>query len=329
MPAVAVSQPVECDGMTFKSIKAFACHYGLNYSKVLYYARRGLTPQRIKSVCQFSTASKMDKPAKSHTKRFLCEYDGRQYSSLYEAALDLGFSPSQLYELRKRKKLTASETIALAVHRRERNGKRPAAAAKSCVIEGIMYESREAAARAFGIPCITAYSRMEREGITFEEALIRGKNAATYCHPVSSLFPALRPALERGQLKQPVLEELASSLTYYGCSVEPMRDIENDMPALRVDGGTYVYFNVDARGIEICTLLPVRIPEPDANTLNASFVAARVVFFGPKIFLLSFQAAKEEHQEIKLLLTVFFSHTAVRDRLIRQYRWKSDNKNEP
>jgi len=316
---VAQPQPIQCDGMDFPSIKEFAHYYGLNYSKVLYYSRRGFSPERIISLCQFSSASKTEKPTKSGTKRYICEYNGVQYSSLYEAAMDLGFSPNQLYEFRKRNNLTPSEAIALSMEKRKRHGKGASKAAKAVVVEGVEYESREAAARAYNVPCITVYSRMERDGISFEEALLRGKSIATYCPPILTLFPSLRLVPETGLLRQPVLEDMQTSLTFYECAVEPMRDAISKIPALRVDSKTYIYFNVDARGIEFITEMPFTVEKSMIDLLNGAYVATKAFFITGKLYLLTFQIAKEEKQDVKSLLTAFFSHATIRDKFIREY----------
>ena len=175
-------QPITCEGHEFGSIKEFANHYGLNYAKVQHYRKLGKSPEEIVRECQFSAASKHSLlgELKDSGNRILCEYDGVKYSSLYEAATALGLSPSQVYDFRKRHHLSPSAAIEMAMER-QKSGKRPSAVAKKCIVDGVEYESREAAIKAYRIPRITVYSRMEREHISFEEALVRGHRESIYC----------------------------------------------------------------------------------------------------------------------------------------------------
>lgn len=313
-------QPMEHDGQTFASVKEFAYHYGLNYQKVLYYRKRGKSPGEIIDACRFSNASKSSEAPKASSKRFMFEYDGVKYNSLNEAANALGFSPNQIYEIRKRKNLSPAAAIAYAVEKRKKEGKGPAWAAKKCVIDGKEYESQEAAARAYHVPIITVYSRMERDGISFEEALAGGRRASIYRPPVVSLLPNLRLMPITGALNQAVLEDISNSLVYYNCTVSHVRDIVSWMPALLVDGHTYLYFNGDAKGLEIVSELPFSIDDNALNLLNGAYVAVKL-FKNPTgaLFLFSFQQAKEEGQDIKSLLNAYFSFAAIREGLMRKF----------
>lgn len=378
-------QPIICEGKYFPTIKEFANYYGLNYSKAQYYKKRGKTPEEIISACQFSSASKANAQPKASAKRFLCEYQGVQYSSLYEAASALGISPnklyelrkrknltpsdaiaeamrleesnlkrdeetdallllpckyngveynslydaataldispSQLYELRKRKKLSPSATVELAMKKRKENGKGPSRVAKKCVVDGVEYESREAAIKAYHVPRITVYSRMEREGISFEEALSRGRKAVTYCPPTISLYPSLRLLPTNTPLSQPILEDLSSSLEYYNRPVQALRDVVTQLPAILADNNTYLFLNHEARGLEMVSSLPFSIDSETLNLLNGSYVAAKLFIsqLSGQVFMTAFQIAKEEGQDIKSLLYGYFSFASLRDQLIRTY----------
>ena len=314
------AHPITCDGKDFATIREFANYYGLNYSKAQYYRKRGKTPEEILKACQFSSASKSEKPAKSTAKRFLCEYQGVQYSSLYEAANALGFPPAQLYELRKRNNLPPSAAIELAMEKRAAKGKRESSRAQKCIIDGIEYKSQDDAIRAFGLPRITVYSRMERDGISFEEAVLKGRKAATYCPPTPSLFPTLR-LVQTESIEQPTLSELQRSLSYYKKRVTCMQDVRTCLPALCIEDSIYLYFNSEAHGLEFISVLPITLTLDTLNAINSAYANTKL-YCNPmtnQVILSAFQAAKEEGQEIKTLLYAYFSYEAIRQQLLRNF----------
>lgn len=309
-------QKVYCDGKEFESVKEFAGYYQLNLPKARYHFRRGRTPEEVISLCQFSASAKTEK--KIPSTQYECEYGGVKYSSLYEAAMALGITPNQLYELRKRKNLTASEAIEWVMKNRKENGKRPGRAAKKCVVENVEYESREAAARAYHIPIITIYSRMERDHISFEEALIQGRNSTTYRAPVGILFLSLQfENVEDSSLEQQVLDDIGTSLVYYECQVQPVRCKKSGLPGLLVDGHTYVYFNMAAGGLEIISELPSPISAAKVNKLNAAYAVTKVFSEKGKTYLFSFMIAKDKKQDIKTCLIEYFSYASIRRQILK------------
>ena len=320
--AVVKPEPIVYDGKTFASIREFVNFYGLNYSKVQYYRKLGKSPEEIIRECQFSTASKQsllgDDASVGHS--IGVEYDGVPYKSIYEAATALGINPSQVYEVRKRSKVSPSEAIRLVL---ERSGKerKPGYRAIPCVVAGVEYASREAAIMAYHVPRITVYSRMERENISFEEALIRGRNAAIYCPPVKSLFPSLCLVPSNAPLQQPILEEMEASLKYYVVPVQPLRDLTTFLPALCANENTYLYFHHEARGLEITAPLPFLMEAEAINDINNAYVCTKLVYCTEleKVLLTSFQSGKEKGQDIKPLLYAYFSFASVLDELTRRF----------
>jgi len=320
--AAVKPEPVEYDGKTFASIKEFVNFYGLNYSKVQYYRKLGKTPEEIIRECQFTTASKQSLLGGDAAggNSIEVEYDGIPYKSIYEAATALGINPSQVYETRKRNKVSPTEAIRLVLERKGK-GRKPSHRAIPCVVAGVEYESREAAIMAYHLPRITVYSRMERENISFEEALIRGRNAAVYCPPVKSLFPSLRLVPSNAPLQQPILEELEASLKYYVVPVSPLRDMTTFLPALCANDAAYLYFHHEARGLEITAPLPFPLDVETINSLNNAYVCTKLVYCKEleKVLLTGFQCAKENGQDIKPLLYAYFSFASVLDELSRRY----------
>jgi len=328
----ASAHPVSCDGKTYGSLKEFANDRGLNYSRVLHYFRKGRTPEEIVELCQFTQASKAAIEPVEHAKRHPVMYKNVKYDSIYAAAEALGVSPARIYDIRKRKGLSAEEAIDYALSNLSRPGDGESPNSKPCVVEGVTYPSREAAIQAYHMTRITVYSRMEREGISFEEALIQGRNSATYRPPTISLFPTLRLIPAKSDISQPVLAELTRSLEYYKQTVQPMTDLLTGLPALFVNGHSYIYFNHDARGLELLSELPINVDRDTLEVLNSSYVATKLFRnnISQKIFLFSFIPSKEEGQEIKTLLNSWFSYVCIRDKLMRLFSDKdfelSENK---
>ena len=314
--------PITCNGQEFSSFKEFANYYGLHYTKAQYYRKRGKTPEEILEICKFTSHSKTASNPKPSAKRYLCEYNGVQYGSLNEAACALGFSPSQIYELRRRNNVSPSAAIEMAMEQRLNKGEiRKSGNHKKCIIDGVEYESQEAALRAYKIPGITVYSRMEREGITFEEALVRGRKANLHCPPVGSLFSSLRLTANPEEQLPDTLKELKASLEYYQCKVKPLRDLTSQLPVLLVNDENYIYFNHEAKGIEIVSELPCALDLETINLLNSAYVATKIFAIPQtkKSYLMSFQIAKEEAQGVKALLYSYFSFTTTKESLQRSY----------
>lgn len=325
----AGAHPVEYKGQTYESLKAFANALGLPYTKVVHHYKKGRVPEEIVELCQFTAASKAKEAPKEGSKRCFVEHNGIQYTSIYAAAEALGLSAARIYDIRKRKGISAAEAIDYALEQKlakPGTGKSPNS--KPCTIEGVTYPSREAAINAYHQTRITVYSRMEREHISFEEALIRGRNTATYRPPTISLFPTLQLVPAKKSVAQPVLEELSRSLEYYRYHVEPMSDLVTGLPALLVNGHSYIYFNREARGLEILSELPVDADRDTLWALNSSYVAAKLFtnHLSGKIYLLSFQSAKEEGQDIKTLLNTWFSYICIRDKLLRLFEAEEQEK---
>ncbi len=162
---------------------------------------------------------------------------------------------------------------------------------------------------------------MERDGISFEEALIQGRDKSVYRTLTPSLFPTLHLTPMRGELSQPLLEDLQRSLEHYRYKVQLMRDREEGIQALFVNGHSYVYYNQRARGLEIISKLPIDVDGEALWNLNAEFVAVKLFSDQEtgEIYLSSFQSAKEKGSDIKSLLNTWFSYICIRDKLLRKF----------
>ncbi|WP_289026660.1 hypothetical protein [uncultured Flavonifractor sp.] len=314
---------IEYEGKAYPSFKAFADAYELNYPKASACYREGKTLEEIIQRCQFSSASKAKKAPPETSKRMYVEYNGVRYTSLYAAADALGIHPSRVYAVRERKGCTPEQAIAYVLeHSIPAGSGKQMPQAAPCVVEGVEYPSQEAALAAYRMKRITVYSRMRREGISFEEAIVRGRNSATYRKPVPSLFQGLYLIPSERELKEPeILADLSRSLAYYHSKVQVMADVATDTYALLVDGATFLGYNKAARGVEMLTELPFRLEPGMVDRLNEAYVAVKLFESRSHgcLVLGAFQSAMEEGQRIEPLLNAWFSYTSIRDSLLHRF----------
>lgn len=308
--------PITYQGVTYPTLKEFANAQNLNYSKVLSHHRKGESAEEIVEHCQFSASSKRDGTPPETPKRCPVEYNGVQYASLYAAASALGLSPNCLYDLRK-KGMGPAESIDYALANLSKAGEGGSGHSNPCEIEGVFYPSQEAALNAYNLTRITVYSRMQREGISFEEAVIRGRNSSVYREPTPSMFFSFHLVPVKTEPTQTILVDLSRSLTYYRYKVEYMRDLLSGTQVLCVKDSSYVFFNKDARGLEIISPLPFSVDPDTMNVLNGAFAVTKLFQTSGVLYLASFQSAKEEAQNIKTLLNTWFSFSCIRDKLCK------------
>lgn len=310
--------PITYKGHTYSSLKDFAVAQNLKYSTVLAKHRKGQTAEEIVESCQFTTASRAEPPIQEAAKRCPVEYNGVSYPSLYAAASALGLSPNSLYDLRKRG-MSPVESIDYALENLTKAGEGKSGHARPCEIEGVCYPSQEAALNAYNLTRITVYSRMQREGISFEEALVRGRDSAVYREPTPSMFFSFHLIPSKNEPAQTTLAELARSLSYYHCKVENMRDLLTDIPVLKIGDGSYVFYNRTARGMEVISQLPISVDNNTLNILNGAFAATKLFIVQDIPYLAAFQSTKEDGHEVKSLLNTWFSFSCIRDKLIRMF----------
>lgn len=154
------------NGKNYRSLAEFAQEYGLRYpTTVAQYNKQKLSLEQI---------IERQKTHRNKTKKniVVCEYDGQQFHSLFDAGEALGISPSTLYTIKKKEAVSPSEAIDIAMKRRSPN--RGKGRCKAIIVNGVSYESQTAALEAYEVPAVTVTTRMRREGISFEEALLRG-----------------------------------------------------------------------------------------------------------------------------------------------------------
>lgn len=186
-------KPVMAQNRKFDSITEFCKEFGLKYSSVNAQLRKGSTGDEIlKKSGLLPTGTRY---TDNHSNAQQCFYNGVEYPSLVVAADSLGIPMDKVISLRKEKNLSTNEAIARVVEAQsttdeiKESGKNNGRAKKhvgEISIDGVVYKNMQEALLAYGMPYITVKSRMEREGITFEEALCRGKKERRHITPYKS-----------------------------------------------------------------------------------------------------------------------------------------------
>lgn len=159
---------VKAEGKIFASVQDYCDHYGLRYTSVQYHLRKGKTGDEVLKILQQRSFTRQYK--KSPGRSIPVKIGDDTFHSITEAAMAYGVRPDQIKQAIQNGdaaigELTGqdpSHDTGLTPHEKE------------CVIAGVSYPSMVAATRAYGIPMVTVTSRMQREGISFEEALRRG-----------------------------------------------------------------------------------------------------------------------------------------------------------
>lgn len=151
----------EYNGVTYTSLRQFYVENKLvNYNKVSEAWNNGATPEDL--IKEFSQRKR-----RAYN---MISFHGKLYYSFSEAATDIGSSPAYAFIVRKKLNLSDEETLeylSSRINARVGNGRK-----KKVVVDGVEYESEKAAARAYNLSTATINSRMRRDGLTFEEAVL-------------------------------------------------------------------------------------------------------------------------------------------------------------
>lgn len=180
---------IDYDGKTFDSIADFVREYGLKYPTTSVHLRQGLSP---------GESIRRQQVAQRNVEDGKCEYDGQKFSSLFEAAESLGFSPTYLYGIRNKKGCSANEAIKQAMEGRTGNNQGNHSPVE---IDGVIYPNKISALRAYDIPYVTATTRMRRENISFQEAVLRGNKFRKRMFPTFTLFNKSKLKAAKGILE--------------------------------------------------------------------------------------------------------------------------------
>jgi hypothetical protein len=191
-------KPVTAQNRNFESITEFCQEFGLKYSSVNAQLRKGYTGDEILE--KAGTLPMGTRYSDTHSSAQQCSYNGVEYPSLVVAADSLGIPMDKVIAIKKEENLPINTAIARIMEEQlsviEPNSSK--IKAKKHVgeisIDGVIYKNMQEALLAYGMPYITVKSRMEREGISFEEALCRGKKERRHITPYlsNSLYKIIR-----------------------------------------------------------------------------------------------------------------------------------------
>lgn len=162
------SRTVVAEQERYASIGAFCDYYGFRYTSVMYYLRKGKTGDEILSIMKQKTAS--SRYSKAPGRAVSVKIGNDTFQSISEAAMAYGVSPAQIEAAMADGDATPAFLNMDPLDESDTLTERM----KPCTIAGVSYPSRAAAAREYGIPMVTIRSRMQRENISFEEAIRRG-----------------------------------------------------------------------------------------------------------------------------------------------------------
>lgn len=152
----------------YAAVSDFCRQYGLRYTTVQYYLRKGLNGDQVLAILRQKPAS--SRYTKAPGKAVPVKIGNDTFQSISEAAMAYGVSPFKIEEAMLNGDATADSLNIESLDESDSISERM----QPCDIAGVHYQSKAAAARAYGIPMVTINSRMAREGISFEEALRRG-----------------------------------------------------------------------------------------------------------------------------------------------------------
>lgn len=175
----SAGKPILCSGIRYVSVSQFCRDNGLRYPTVIAQLNRGMVPEQILE--QQHTSMNTFSAQKSE-----CEYEGQHFLSLSRAAEHFGIQPSYLYALKKKEHLSANETLRLAMERKQTEY--ASGTVVPCSIDGVEFLSQTEALAFYRIPRATVTSRMQRNHLTFEEALMGMIKKQRRLTPMVSLF---------------------------------------------------------------------------------------------------------------------------------------------
>lgn len=158
--------PVVAEGHAFPSILQFCTYYGLNYPSVVRRIRNGEDGDTILKTL-------VSVPARKRAVTTPCVVNGVEYPSMTAAAEALNVPVWKIYAVKNRNSLSASEAVQQVADMtevpNEYHGR------QKCIVAGKEYASQRDAVEAYGAKLSTVTTRMQRYGISFEEALLQSK----------------------------------------------------------------------------------------------------------------------------------------------------------
>ena len=203
------SIPVTARNKNFKSITAFCDEYGLKYSTINRLLRKGYSPDEI--LDRYGTLPITTRYTEDSILAQKYSYNGVKYPSLIVAADTLGISLDKIMRQQKNNpNISLDKAIAAAINNEEEQNNESTKSRRKkhigeITIAGVTYDSMQAALLAYGMKYTTVISRMERDSISFEEALCKGSKERRHITPY---------------LSQPIISEKPANTTYQPLQLE-------------------------------------------------------------------------------------------------------------
>lgn len=160
----STSTPVMAEGHQFSSVLQFCEHYGLKYPAVICRIKNGEDGDSILQTLFSSSSSKRAKVSP-------CVVNGEEYPSIFAAAEAIGIPAWKVYYVKNISSLSASEAIQKVLDMTEIPDEYRGR--QKCIVAGKEYKSQREAVAAYGTKLSTVTTRMQRFGISFEDALLQ------------------------------------------------------------------------------------------------------------------------------------------------------------
>lgn len=165
------SYKVMANGIEFSSATKFCNHFGLQYPAVRHHLQEGKTGDEILKILRQNSICRRYSTSPGRGRSVII--DDVEYKSITEASAATGLSTAEI------NKMLHSDLP------KSTGRKVP------CTIGGVTYPTREAAAKAYGLPIQTIWARVKRRGISFEEALEIGRKFQNQMFPEKSKWGTL------------------------------------------------------------------------------------------------------------------------------------------
>lgn len=271
----ANSKEAEFNGRTFQSIAEFCEVYGLKYVSVKYYLRKGFSYQEIIDLLGQNPRQMQEKEGSKRS--YACSYNGVHYSSVSQAADALGIPAYDIHSCRKKYNVSTDTAIQMVLSKKRTESheqeKDIIERVRPVKVEGVTYPSKAEACRIYGIPYITVFSKMERSGLSFEEALVESSRANKNIKAAKTLWSglSLSPAEPESNEKTDMMYTLSSFMKQNGFYVHCLADkkkgigavlFETSLHALEEKTSIYLVFPTTYAGyfMDIELIIPNLMP---------------------------------------------------------------------
>ena len=317
------SRIIEAEQKSHASITAFCEYYGLRYTSVMYYLRKGKTGDEVLSIMRQKPAS--SRYSKAPGRSVPVKIGDDTFQSISEAAMAYGVSSAQIEKAIEEGDANPAFPDMNIPDVPEEQTKRM----KPCVVAGVSYPSQAAAARKYGVPLVTVYSRMQREHISFEEAVRRGHIERRQILPEKTKwngqgFEPFDGVLEEMKITKDIFTLLDKNAYHPQLLINQEKElfairIQESLEAITPPLDVYIVFSEKNASQDIEFIIPVlgklRILSNVKQTLlHQQINEANGNYTGSKIFLQDgiFSAAWSFAQTSRSLQITFFMRTLYR-----------------